>query len=153
MRAKSDPRHFAAFRRPDPRSAPPRYKEQVLSCGYADQALMCSLRSATFDELPSNTGLADEVRPIAQRGDMGRLTESEFAAIVDDVAGSMRRVESASASGFTASIRFASNSGKQSVRATLSFDDETGRCTTIYCPYHANLPHFFADKVESRIQD
>ena len=36
--------------------------------------------------------------------------------------------------------------------ASLHFDDETGRCTTIYCPYSsANKPRFFADEVERRI--
>jgi hypothetical protein len=82
---------------------------------------------------------------------MGRLTESEFSAIVNDVVGSMWKIESASVTGFTAMITFSSNSGKTSVPATLDFDDETGRCTRIVCPYRANRASFFADEVERRI--
>lgn len=64
----------------------------------------------------------------------------------------MWKIESASASGFRAYITFSSKSGRQSVDASLHFDDETGRCTSIYCPYpSANQPRFFADEVESRI--
>lgn len=83
---------------------------------------------------------------------MGRLTEPEFSDIVGEVAGSMWRIESASANGFTADINFSTNSGKGSVAASLYFDDQTGRCTTIRCPYTtANQPRFFADEVERRI--
>lgn len=83
---------------------------------------------------------------------MGRLTESEFSEIVADVAASMWKIESASAIGFTVDITFSTRSGKGSVAASLHFDDDTGRCTTIYCPYtDANQPRFFADEVERRI--
>lgn len=83
---------------------------------------------------------------------MGRLTDAQFSAIVDDVADSMRTIQSATAHGFNAHITFASRSGRSSVEASLHFDAESGRCTAIRCPYTtANQPHFFADEVERRI--
>jgi hypothetical protein len=51
-------------------------------------------------------------------GGMGRLTESEFAAIVDDVAASMWKIKSATTQGFNAHITFASRSGRSSVQVT-----------------------------------
>lgn len=89
---------------------------------------------------------------VRTRERMARVTEEDFSAAVDGAAGSIWKVESASAVGFTAEIAFSSRSGRSSVRATLYFDSETGRCTTIVCPYQANVPRFFADEVESRLR-
>ncbi|HEV2890306.1 MAG TPA: hypothetical protein VGX28_07990 [Frankiaceae bacterium] len=82
---------------------------------------------------------------------MGKVTESEFADIVSDVASGMWKVESASTFGYNATLEFRSNSGRSSVEAHLSFDADSGRCTSITCPYNANKPSQFADEVERRI--
>lgn len=82
---------------------------------------------------------------------MSKVTEPEFADIVSDVASGMWKVESASTFGYHATIEFASNSGRSSVEAYLTFDGDSGRCTEISCVYPANKPREFADEVESRI--
>lgn len=79
---------------------------------------------------------------------MGRLTAGDFADAVHEVAAVMYRIQSASAHGFTAMSAFSSNSGKCNIDATLQFDEQSGRCHTIICPYTTpNQPRFFADRV------
>lgn len=84
---------------------------------------------------------------------MGQLTAADFADAVNEVAGDMYRIQSASAHGFTARIEFSSNSRKYSIDATLQFDEHSGRCHTIICPYTtAKQPQFFADRVEEALR-
>ncbi|GAA1439349.1 hypothetical protein GCM10009641_46860 [Mycobacterium cookii] len=66
----------------------------------------------------------------------------------------MYNVRDASATGFYAHVEFASRSGKQSIYASLQFDADTGRFTTIHCPTPgATQPLSFAKAVERKIAE
>lgn len=83
---------------------------------------------------------------------MGRLTQSDFANIVNEVTTGMSMVRNASTTGFHVEVEFASRSGKQSLYAGLGFDGDTGRCTTIRCSTPgATQPLTIANAIEREI--
>jgi hypothetical protein len=83
---------------------------------------------------------------------MGKLTDSEFAGIVNSVAGSMSDVVSVSIFGFDVDVTFRSNSGKTKWNSYLKFDEQTGHYSYTSPYLGAASPWLFGNDVQSRIQ-
>lgn len=83
---------------------------------------------------------------------MGRLTESEFAAIARQAAVDAWKVDSVAVDGYTVRVTVESGSGKSTFEAVLEFDPDTGHCA-IRSPYAAKAPKFYADAVQEALRN
>ena len=84
---------------------------------------------------------------------MGRVSESEFHAIVNDVAASIYGIVGVSIYGYSVVVTCRSGSGKSKWDAHVEFDAETGHYTGSRPYAGAGLPMLFADGVAAKIRE